>query len=317
MEPIKGRPSEGKVLRGTGVFLTYSQCHIAESGDLWLKLEEALVRAGLPFSKYCVAQETHKDGNLHYHVIVKFSSRVRFSPHTFDIPPSHPNVQTLKSESSSLVYLSKECPYAKMVTNYEEEDFVPTARKRRKLENREILEEFKDGGLKGLVDKGFIPLLKIKEAKEAMEIYSSLSHVDKRESLPACIPNPFNQLMNATGKRRHYWIAGKSNTGKTTFALDLIRKYRGSFLNVQQKWQVGLKETDEFYVVDEFSGQLTMQQINAICDGTYVFDVKYGAPIPTTKDSRLFILSNFKIDDIYRDTATKETITNRFNPIYL
>ena len=93
-------------------------------------------------------------------------------------------MQPLRSETASLRYLAKDNPYEKLHTDYDAEEFISGTRKKRKLENAEIISEYNEHGLKGLVDSGLVPILKIKDAKEALDLYSSLTAVDPRESLP-------------------------------------------------------------------------------------------------------------------------------------
>lgn len=316
--PEKGRPSLGKGLRGSGVFLTFPQSKVGSVGELWGALRGVLEGAsGLHPLKHAVAKEHHKDGNVHYHCVIKFSARVRFSPTQFDVLGEHPNVQTLKNENASLVYIGKECKYEDMDTDYDPSAFLPLKRRRLKQENAEMLEEHKKHGLKGLVDEGFIPLLKIKDAREAISIYSSLGGVDARGSLPEVIPNTFGILMNATGKKRHYWIWGGSNTGKTTFGKTLVEKYRGCFLNLKSKWQATVQFSDEFYILDEFNRHWSAQDLNSLCDGNYLFDVKYSNPVVTNPRARVFVLSNYALTDQFPGAVDQSTLTNRFNIITL
>ncbi len=64
----------------------------------------------------------------------------------------------------------------------------------------------------------------------------------KRPDMPVFIPNSFGKLLpfDLAHKKRHFWIYGPPNTGKTTFARELVRNYRavmaehdqGTFENV-------------------------------------------------------------------------------------
>ena len=86
------------------VFLTYPQC-----GELTReRVRDTLVQTH-GAKHYCVARESHSDGNYHIHAYGEwdgpFSSRdVRI----FDVDGCHPNIQPVRSAKRVLDYIRKE-----------------------------------------------------------------------------------------------------------------------------------------------------------------------------------------------------------------
>jgi len=59
-----------------------------------------------------VATETHEDGGLHMHIIVRFASRVKSSNmRVFDMEGHHPNIQSPRKINDVLEYVAKEGNY--------------------------------------------------------------------------------------------------------------------------------------------------------------------------------------------------------------
>lgn len=58
-----------------------------------------------------VAQEEHKDGNLHLHAVVKLSKRLSTrDPRLLDIDGYHPSMERCKSIHASVKYVCKSDP---------------------------------------------------------------------------------------------------------------------------------------------------------------------------------------------------------------
>lgn len=81
--------------------------------------------------------------------------------------------------------------------------------------------------------------------------------------------------LDLTKKKCHLWIHGPANSGKTYFVEQLIEKgiqvYQGPYNN---DW-FGFDQTvHEVVWFDEYRGQLTIQQLNALCDINTKLNVK-------------------------------------------
>lgn len=66
--------------------------------------------------------------------------------------------------------------------------------------------------------------------------------------------------------------------------------------------------------LDEFKGQLTVQELNRICDGSTKVNVK-GGSLQLASDVVVHICSNYNIKDCYKKLEPNllESLYNRFN----
>jgi hypothetical protein len=115
-------------------------------------------------------------------------------------------------------------------------------------------------------------------------------------------------------KKRHLWIYGPSNTGKTTCLRNQMReKGEENFFQIptNNDW-VGY--SNQYYLYfDEFKGQLTCQQLNRLCDGGAKMNVK-GGTVQIRYDCQVIILSNYSIADCFPkvDQVVIDSLKNRF-----
>lgn len=94
------------------VFLTYPRCLLTKD-TLVMGLKGFIDKKGLKISFLCVAQESHKDGTPHFHVMVCFADNKKFdtrNPRVFDIEGYHPNIRSVRSLQAVRDYLLKEDP---------------------------------------------------------------------------------------------------------------------------------------------------------------------------------------------------------------
>lgn len=90
-------------------FLTFSRCPITKE-DVWKQLRHCTVKK----VKWCViAQEQHKDGHPHIHVLIRYESCLSVrSPSFFNVKDNkkeyQANIQGPKSEASVYSYITKE-----------------------------------------------------------------------------------------------------------------------------------------------------------------------------------------------------------------
>lgn len=97
-------------LQGKHLFLTYPQCSL-ELEYIYDHLLTLPIGNLLP-DKLCVAQETHEDGNLHYHCYLYYPSKRNITdPSIYDIDGHHPNMQSCRSPKSVLKYVTKDGIY--------------------------------------------------------------------------------------------------------------------------------------------------------------------------------------------------------------
>lgn len=262
-------------------FLTYPHCN--------LDLERFIHSA----DKYIIAREQHADGTDHIHCFLHYDVKKNIrSQNHFDVEAYHCNIQSCRSISGVLSYVTKGCNY---ITNMSEDEIKQgSVLSKRQILAQTILEE-------GLTHKliKFNPeviFLNFENTHKWLELYSRF-----RATAPPERP---------LDKRRHLWIYGPSNTGKT-LSLDRFKRGKRCFeIPGNNDWRGA--ETAEILWSDEYKGHLTVQQLNRLCDGNASLNTKGGSThiyYPT-----ILIVSNYSIRDCYSklEDSILLTLYNRF-----
>ncbi|QCO93527.1 replication-associated protein [Gopherus associated circular DNA virus 8] len=112
-------------------------------------------------------------------------------------------------------------------------------------------------------------------------------------------------------KKRHHWIYGGSNTGKTTYLRKKMQEGSWFQIPTNNDW-IGYDNEENLWI-DEFKGQLTVQQLNSMCDGGAKMNVK-GSTTMLSWTPTVWVCSNYSIDDCYKkcDSELLSTLKNRF-----
>lgn len=85
------------------VFLTYPQSNL----DWQQIIDHLRSLKDIAWARVCV--EKHADGNLHQHVVAKFTSRLQTrNQRAFDVAGQHPNIQPVRSVKRALAYVAKD-----------------------------------------------------------------------------------------------------------------------------------------------------------------------------------------------------------------
>lgn len=199
-------------------FLTYSQSDLTLN-DLEIKypypgsgkyvLEEALF-----------AQEHHKDGNLHWHVYLNYKKRITVSNTLFfEIYCSkkndyeHPNIKKVWFVDGLMEYMNKEkYKIFEYGMSLESKNF---ARQKHVKYSKNLMLFCQDKiKLHELIDAQPHLILSAKKLIEGKNLYkvSKESNLDRyRNHIP-------------THKRRHYWIYGDTDSGKSYYKENIIMK---------------------------------------------------------------------------------------------
>lgn len=270
-----------------GWFATWPQCPLEK--EVALKILDAKY----DIQEYVICKESHKDGSPHLHAFIKLMRKRRFNPRMFDLEDLgknyHGEYQPAKSFAAVVRYVMKDKDY---ISNF---DVTKYLQKKGKLTKEDLLREVDDV----LDDKKITPLQVANWYRNSC-VYKML----QRKRLPDELPE----------KKRHLWIYGPSNTGKTTLLRQQMReKGEEHFFEIPNNndW-VGY--SDQYYLwMDEYKGQLTVQQLNRICDGGAKMNVK-GATVQLRWDCQVIILSNYSIAECYSkvDQILLESLYNRF-----
>lgn len=271
-----------------GWFLTYPQCPIPK--ELALKyLDERF-----EIQEYVIAEEKHKSGDPHLHAFIKLKKKKRFNPTMWDLTDLgkvyHGHYEPAKSFKCVVRYCTKEGDY---ISNF---DVKKALSKKGKLTKEDLLVDDVDK----LLDEGKITPMQVANWYRNSCVYKMLQKKKMPEELPE--------------KKRHLWIYGPSNTGKTTCLRNQMReKGEENFFQIptNNDW-VGYNNQYYLYF-DEFKGQLTCQQLNRLCDGGAKMNVK-GGTVQIRYDCQVIILSNYSIQDCFPkvDPVVIESLRNRF-----
>lgn len=272
-----------KRLKAKGWFCTWPKCTLTK--EVALKILDAK----LAIQEYVICEEKHKDGSPHLHAFIKLKTRVYFKSDRFDLEEWHGNYQVAKSWQAVIGYVKKDANYISNI------DIKSALNHKSKLTKEDLLKD-----VDTVLDEGIISPMQVASWYKNSCIYKML----QKKRLPEVMPE----------KKRHLWIYGPSNTGKTTLLRKQMKeKGEENFFEMptNNDW-VGY--IDQYYLyMDEFKGQLTVQQLNRICDGGAKMNVK-GATVQLRYDLQVIILSNYSIAECYSkvEPHVLDSLYNRF-----
>lgn len=268
-----------------GWFLTFPQNESTKEA----LLEECILIGAV--SEYVIAVENHQDGTPHLHAFVKWATKKRFTQMKFT---KHGNYQIAKSWKAVEAYCKKGGDYISNIN-------VDAARQKQS----KILKEDYEKDPLILLDEGKISFMQLNNFVKNQETYRMLKRKTER---------PPEKMAD---KKRHYWIYGPSNSGKTTQLREMMTD-----IGMEHFFQIPYNNdwrgyTGEKYLyADEYKGQLTIQELNRICDGGAKVNTK-GGSAQLNWEPEVIILSNFSIEECYSKAPAEMhlTLNNRFNPI--
>lgn len=283
-------PKGPKRIRAKGWFLTWPKCPIGKE----MMLEE--LKAKFDVVEYVICEEEHKNGDLHLHAFLKLAKKIELKPRLFDIQGYHGNYQVAKSWRAVIEYVKKD---GNFISNI---DVKSAMNMKSKMKKEDLLKDVDE-----VLDNGLITPMQVASFYKNSMVYKMLQQ--KRTKMPEKLPD----------KKRHLWYYGASNTGKT-FKLREMMKMTGE----EQWFQIPTNNDwigyagEKYLYIDEFKGQISIQMLNAICDGNFKVNVKGGSTW-IGWDIQVIICSNYSIRDCYSkvEDGILETLYNRFKEIEL
>lgn len=278
-------------LSAKAVFLTYAQLDNASKGLVISHLKKKL-----PTLKgYVIGEEKHVDGGTHYHVYLETTSKMNivncrffdYKHHSGRI--CHPNIRAIKAKGHERVrwYCMKQGDY-----KVENIDLFPTPHNFTK----------KHGDL--------VAWTRYNQLKGAGEI-----------KFPFILPDYTTTVHAPTSldKKRHYWLWGPANLGKTkwvndTFAGQKVFIHSGG----QHVWEDYADE--EVIVVDDMDVDHAWKEQLVACSNVWAVPVKrpgvqrfYNRFWKLNQARLIIILSNYHPGDL----AETDWFKSRFNVIQL
>lgn len=279
-----------KRIYAKGWFCTWPKCPIGKNAALEELMEKYVLK------EYVICEEEHNDGDLHLHAFLKLDKRVYFKPNMFDLQGYHGEYQVAKSWRAVINYVKKDGNYISNI------DVKAAAMMKSKMKKEDLLKDVDE-----VLDTGLITPMQVASFYKNSMVYKMLQQ--KRTKMPDKLPD----------KKRHLWYFGASNTGKT-YKLREMMKMTGE----EQWFQIPTNNDwigyagEKYLYIDEFKGQISIQMLNAICDGNFKVNVKGGSTW-IGWEIQVVICSNYCIRDCYSkvEDGILETLYNRFNEIEL
>jgi len=283
-------------VRAKAWFLTYPQCpfpadvvseHLESLGDI---------------EEFIIAHEEHADEGIHIHVYVLFADRVELNLDgtTFDLTHHdtvcHGNYQVCKSKRHTITYITKGGDY---VSNIDVKSYLAKHGKK-KFSQEQLFD---------------LPLSEL-IASDMVSPFNAPNFMRTRTYL---IAEKSSALAKAAAaeeplpKKRHQWIFGPSNSGKTTHLRSLQRDWDQDHFEIPRNNDWVGYSGHRYLWMDEFKGDLSITELNRLCDGDTKVNTKGGsAYIPLNRT--VYVVSNFSIEECYSKATALQisTLKNRF-----
>lgn len=142
---------------------------------------------------------------------------------------------------------------------------------------------------------------RLQQIQQNMQIYNGLLEEKKESWWPEHYP------FDAEAKKTHYWVWGPTNTGKTSMILGWIEKGARVFWGPCNNDWVGYHDDSyDIVVFDGYKGELTIQQLERLCDPWTSLNIK-GASYLKRKKVMVVVLANYAIDDVYNGALQKDS----------
>lgn len=286
-----------KSAQAKGWLLTYPKCPLTKEEVL-----ESLRGTGT-IVEYVICEEKHQDGSPHCHAFIKYDKRTRFAPHKWDLYIGseiyHGNYQVAKSWKACSAYVKKDGNYISNIN-------VENAQKHK---SKGIQLEHMDMDPLDLLESGILPPMSLPSFLKSQQAYQLLKR--KRDMLRQDDENENRE------KKRHVWIYGESNVGKSEKLREFIKEkgVENCFqMPPNNDWTGYTNERYLYY--DEYKGQITIQDLNRICDGGAKMNTK-GGTTQLINYPIVIIVSNFDIASCYHKAGIEQinTLMNRFELI--
>lgn len=297
-------------------FLTYSQSTLSKK-DLEVKWPFPGV-GRYEISEMMFALEHHKDGGLHWHVYLNFKHRITVSNTIFfdafsttSNKMEHPNIKKVYFVDGLLKYMNKErYKIYEYGFSLEAKSF---ARKKHVKYSKHLLAYCRDElSLHELINLQPHLLLSCKKLIEGKNLFKS-----SQESELIRYRNHIN-----TSKKRHIWIWGDTDAGKSYYKENLLKKqHPNDWFDLPYNNDFFGYNGERFFFADEYNGQIPVWQLNMICDGNAKVNVK-GSSTILYKYPIVYVFSNHNIADAYSKIAESNpsllnTLYSRFRELYM
>jgi len=294
-----------KSFQGRMGFLT-----IPKSGDLTkVQVASTLDKKNVPH--YYIVQETHKDGDKHFHAIISTDVNKNFNLklNALNFEGHHANIQRVRNAERALAYLQKEdkeplikgkiVEFCEKKESHKAKITIEDAKKFKTF--REVIES--EAGSQ-------MSLINGKRLQEGYQIVHSMLEIFEK-------PGPI--LWDLQGilfkfrmeeKKRHFWVQGVPNTGKTYFAEQLVRDRGAKRMQIYNQFYGAWHPNAYLYIIDDVNS-LEWEKVKEITNAKYgsMMNVK-GSFVMNEQEKILIIFSNESPKESMKLTAEKEVVFN-------
>lgn len=310
-----------------GWFLTYPQSLIDKAA--LLRHLQAL-HPDNPI-KWCrIARELHESGEPHVHVALEFSNKINVkAPTHFDLPNGrHGNYATLKSPVDAVEYLAKE--------DTDPLDFGVVPKRGDKAQGRMeiIARAVRDGARAQEIDDRFpgTYLGNKRKIDEYIEFQATQKLVKSRTPwVPVMCSVHHDALVKILAwldlnmtmdkrpiKQKQLYIRGPGNTGKTSLISFIEERFRVWKAPVTEDWFDDYDDDAfDLAVFDEFHNTHAPVYLRQFLDGQSMKVRKRNSMINKRRNIPTVLLSNFSIEEIYKNQTDRDLLHLRVEVVRL
>lgn len=252
-------------LNAIKVFLTYAQCANLQWKDVLERLEEF----GGGLEQYAISTEMHADGGRHIHVYAKWVKKVNLlNPRTLDVEGFHPNIRRVKDVLGCVEYVIKYGDY--------------------ETSRLEIFQNSRNFCRKRLDHESWVQ-------------YKHYKYL-KSPNYPVALPQGLGLITKpkAGEKRRHWWIMGPPNCGKTKWVNDTFKECKVYIRPAGVQYPFEGYVDEEIVIYDDVNMWDLLEELKAVTNtwnvGTHVYGpVRYHKQFwPIGKARTVIVLTNEK-----------------------
>jgi hypothetical protein len=319
-------------LQGVSLFLTYPRSGLKRDRIVeFLKDkfadEPKDTAQGVRFLEtWIVSTENHSKlrpdmPGIHYHCYVQLSRRIDWTGfNCLDIDGNHGHYEVVRKRHDVIRYVTKDGNWVSNVNVNELLDSMEHHTKQAKVQSRNL--QLLNSDSLTLINSGVINLMQLSTLEKNRYLFESLQLAAERKAhmrpLDPFIANTWDipmPVLDSSEKKRHIYIWGNGNMGKTGWIQWLRDTYNSGMYRYGTKFQDDITSGCEVILLDEFAGQLNKEELNMLCDGTGHTRAIYQSGEERRK-VLVIVSSNFPLTEYYGGLKLK-TIQARFREIEL
>lgn len=302
-------------IQGKLFLLTFPRCATTKS----LAMERIVKSTSFTAQYALVAQEKHVDGFPHLHIIIYSKDRIRTrNPSFFDfIAEKHGDYKVTRDFETTYRYCTKEdaTPLEHGIRPGTSSSASPTS------VSTKVAEMVTSGSTLRDIATAHPSyfMLNKKKIEDFRSFVSTVSH--QQSTVPLKLPIPYSGHCPATRsivewlntnlfttrpfKSQQLYLSAPPNSYKTTLVNTLTRYCRIYYMPAHEEFYDFYSDDDyDLIVLDEFCGNKKLTFLNAFIQGSPMNVPKKGAQYMKIKNLPVIFLSNFTLDECYKNADT-------------